>query len=119
MVFKKKSTYKKERDQKRWTMFMAQHETAIQFQFFNVPEAECISFMKVSRLTVPDQKKRIKSFKRDFSIKGNNNQQKNLEIFETFNIVEKNKENMTRKLTQDLTLEEKLEDAQAKQKLGP
>lgn len=70
MVFKKKSTYKKERDQKRWTMFMAQHETAIQFQFFNVPEAECISFMKVSRLTVPDQKKRIQSFKGDFSIKG-------------------------------------------------
>lgn len=57
MVVKKKSTHKKERDQKRWTMFMVRHKTAIEFPFFNVSDAELISFLTVSKPTVPDQKK--------------------------------------------------------------
>lgn len=36
---KEKSIHKKERDQNRWTMFMARHETAIEFPFFNISDA--------------------------------------------------------------------------------
>lgn len=83
MVVKKKSTHKKERDQKRWTMFMARHETAIEFPFFNVSDAELISFLKVSRPTVPDQKKRTTVGKKILALRElNNKQQRNIEILE-------------------------------------
>lgn len=119
MVVKKKSTQKKERDQKRWTMFMARHETAIKFSFFNVSDAELISFLKVSRPTVPDQKKRTTVGKKILALRElNNKQQRNIEIFEQKLSMswKKNKENMARKQTQVLTLEEKLEDARTKNK---
>lgn len=57
MVIKRKSTRKRERDQKRWTMFRARHEDVIKFPLFNVSDAELISFLKVSRPTDSDQKK--------------------------------------------------------------